>query len=166
MQNNVAFLSSKNLPYYIYFVFLITGSPYTTPFSSVILRLQEDGFLHDLKERWWAKEGGGKECPPEEKSVGKITNELSLVNVGGIFLVLLAGTGSACVLVVIEFIIKTRNRRVSMLIFFFSKNTFNFFSSKLSKKLETFLKAPKKTNIFYIFFIYGMSFLLQKYNFF
>lgn len=83
----------------------------------MILRLQEDGFLHDLKERWWVKKGG-EECPPEDKNVGKITNELSLVNVGGIFLVLLAGTGSACVLVVIEFIIKTRNRRVSILIYF------------------------------------------------
>ena len=116
--NNIS-LNEENIffyYYFIYFVFLITGSPYTTPFSSVILRLQEDGFLHDLKERWWVKESG-EECPPEEKNVGKITNELSLVNVGGIFLVLLAGTGSACVLVVIEFIIKTRNRRVSMLIF-------------------------------------------------
>ncbi|GIY86729.1 glutamate receptor ionotropic, kainate 2 [Caerostris extrusa] len=66
------------------------GSPYTTPFSSVILRLQEEGVLHDLKERWWTSEG--ETCPPEEKKVGKITNELSFVNVGGIFLVLLAGT--------------------------------------------------------------------------
>ncbi|XP_054715821.1 glutamate receptor ionotropic, kainate 2-like [Uloborus diversus] len=85
------------------------GSPYTTPFSSVILRLQEDGFLQDLKDRWWIPKG--EPCPPEEKKVGKVTNELSLVNVGGIFLVLLAGTGSSCVLVVIEFITKTRNRR-------------------------------------------------------
>ncbi|XP_071039328.1 glutamate receptor ionotropic, kainate 2-like [Parasteatoda tepidariorum] len=84
------------------------GSPYTTPFSSVILRLQEDGVLHALKERWWK---AGDPCPPEEKKVGKVTNELSLVNVGGIFLVLLAGTGSACVLVVVEFITKTRHRR-------------------------------------------------------
>ncbi|GFT70925.1 PBPe domain-containing protein, partial [Nephila pilipes] len=84
-------------------------SPYTTAFSSVILRLQEDGILHALKERWWTPEG--EPCPPEEKKVGKITNELSLVNVGGIFLVLLAGTGSACVLVVIEFITKSRHRR-------------------------------------------------------
>ncbi|GFY45209.1 hypothetical protein TNIN_245211 [Trichonephila inaurata madagascariensis] len=63
------------------------------------------------------KNGGfkGERCPPEEKKVGKITNELSLVNVGGIFLVLLAGTGSACVLVVIEFITKSRHRRVSFL---------------------------------------------------
>ncbi|KAF8794053.1 Glutamate receptor ionotropic like protein [Argiope bruennichi] len=85
------------------------GSPYTTPFSSVILRLQEDGVLHELKERWWTPEG--ETCPPEEKKVGKITSELSFVNVGGIFLVLLAGTGSACVLVVIEFITKSRHRR-------------------------------------------------------
>ncbi|KAG8177768.1 hypothetical protein JTE90_010346 [Oedothorax gibbosus] len=86
------------------------GSPYAIPFSSVILRLQEDGVLQALNNRWWTPPGL-ELCPPEDKRTGKVTNELSLVNVGGIFLVLLLGTGAAIVLVVIEFITKSNHRR-------------------------------------------------------
>merc|ERR1719367_652846 len=62
------------------------GSLYRVPISSAILQLQEAGRLHVLKNRWW-KEKSGKQCNEEMK---KSANELSLDNVGGIFVVLLA----------------------------------------------------------------------------
>jgi ABC-type amino acid transport substrate-binding protein len=44
-----------------YGIALPPGSPYRTPISSAILRLQEAGKLHELKTKWWKiKRGGGK----------------------------------------------------------------------------------------------------------
>uniref|UniRef100_A0A1W7RAA1 Glutamate receptor 1 n=1 Tax=Hadrurus spadix TaxID=141984 RepID=A0A1W7RAA1_9SCOR len=85
------------------------GSPYTTLLSSAILKLQETGKLHNLKVKWWKKKGGGL-CVEDEKKTSTSTNELGLANVGGVFVVLLAGLGSACVIVVIEFIAHTRKK--------------------------------------------------------
>jgi ABC-type amino acid transport substrate-binding protein len=81
------------------------GSPYRIPISSAILQLQEKGRLHVLKERWWKERRGGGQCPDELK---KMANELSLDNVGGIFVVLLAGMGVACAISIGEFIWKSR----------------------------------------------------------
>ena len=39
------------------------GSPYRTPISSAILKLQENGGLHGLKRKWWKEERGGGQCP-------------------------------------------------------------------------------------------------------
>lgn len=46
--------------------FLI-GSPYRTPISSAILKLQENGRLHLLKRRWWKEKRGGGQCPVSAK---------------------------------------------------------------------------------------------------
>ena len=81
------------------------GSPFRVPISSAILRLQEKGRLHVLKNRWWKERRGGGQCPDELK---KMANELSLDNVGGIFVVLLAGMGVACAISVGEFVWKSR----------------------------------------------------------
>ncbi|XP_013791388.2 glutamate receptor ionotropic, kainate 2-like isoform X2 [Limulus polyphemus] len=83
------------------------GSPYRTPISNAILRLQENGVLHLLKEKWWSKRSGGK-CKQEEKKTSGSTNELGLANIGGVFVVLLAGLGFACIIALVEFIWKTK----------------------------------------------------------
>lgn len=92
-----------------YGIALPAGSPYRSLISSGILRLQETGILHELKEKWWKKKGGGL-CVADEKKTSILTNELGLANVGGVFVVLLAGLGMACVIVVIEFIAHTRKK--------------------------------------------------------
>ena len=97
------------------------GSPYRIPISSAILQLQEAGRLHILKNRWW-KEKSGKQCNVSrprpwpghrdnlwllcficnlQEEMKKSANELSLDNVGGIFVVLLAGMGIACSIAVL-----------------------------------------------------------------
>ena len=45
-----------------YGIALPPGSPYRTPISSAILKLQEAGRLHVLKTKWWRKERGGGQC--------------------------------------------------------------------------------------------------------
>ncbi|XP_022247281.1 glutamate receptor ionotropic, kainate 1-like [Limulus polyphemus] len=97
------------------------GSPYRTPISNAILELQEDGILYLLKEKWWFRKYGGH-CKHEETSHSASTNELGLANVGGVFVVLLTGLGLACMISMIEFILKTRrssrNERDSVLLDF------------------------------------------------
>lgn len=90
-----------------YGIALPPGSPYRTPISSAILKLQEAGRLHVLKTRWWKEKRGGGQCAKDEDRVNK-ANELTLANVGGVFVVLLAGMGMACLIAVFEFIWKSR----------------------------------------------------------
>ncbi|KFM75325.1 Glutamate receptor, ionotropic kainate 2, partial [Stegodyphus mimosarum] len=70
--------------------------------SMGILRLQERGVLHILKERWWKQRGGGK-CVTSSKQSSGTARKLSLDNVGGVFVVLIFGLAVAVMLAVIEF---------------------------------------------------------------
>jgi len=40
----------------------ITGSKYLQPFSSAVLKLQEDGILDNLKRKWWKEERKEATC--------------------------------------------------------------------------------------------------------
>ncbi|KAI1287063.1 Glutamate receptor ionotropic, kainate 2 [Halotydeus destructor] len=84
-------------------------SPYRGFLSEAILTLQEEGQLAELKKKWWVTrlEEKGESCPPDKKS-SSAAAELDIANVGGVFVVLLAGTGVGCLIVVIEFIWKTK----------------------------------------------------------
>ncbi|XP_055926547.1 glutamate receptor ionotropic, kainate 2-like isoform X1 [Argiope bruennichi] len=81
------------------------GSPYRALISSEILRLQEEGFLHVLKDKWWKSE---TKCKDETKKKTSSASELDLPNVGGVFVVLLAGLGMAAIVAVFEFIWRTK----------------------------------------------------------
>ncbi|UYV65686.1 hypothetical protein LAZ67_3005088 [Cordylochernes scorpioides] len=85
-----------------------SGSPYRVLMSSVILKMQETGMLHMLKKRWWRQRRGGGRCYREEPKVSVAASSLGLANVGGVFVVLLAGMGAACVIALAEFIWKSR----------------------------------------------------------
>ncbi|GFT22044.1 glutamate receptor, ionotropic kainate 2 [Trichonephila clavipes] len=67
--------------------------------SSGILKLQEQGVLHKLKSRWWKQKGGGK-CT--DKQSGRV-RELTLGNVGGVFVVLIFGLGVSVLIAILEF---------------------------------------------------------------
>ncbi|KAG1652211.1 Glutamate receptor ionotropic, kainate 2 [Nymphon striatum] len=85
------------------------GSPYRTVISSAILQLQEETLLDVLKIKWWKQKRGGNNCnEDEEKGSTGTANELSLANVGGVFVVLLGGLGCSGIVAVIEFIWKSR----------------------------------------------------------
>lgn len=86
----------------------LEGSPYRTPLSSAILKLQESGTLHVLKDRWWRQRHGGGMCSKDETNTAGSASALSLANVGGVFVVLGAGLGTACIVAIVEFIWKSR----------------------------------------------------------
>ncbi|CAN7981833.1 unnamed protein product [Ixodes pacificus] len=82
-------------------------SPYRQILSSGILKLQEAGKLHSFKEKWWKERKGGGKCVDDAKKSSAVT-ELSLANVGGVFVVLLGGLALASIVAVMEFFFKAR----------------------------------------------------------
>ena len=93
--------------------FLHSGSALRDDITKVVLSLQEDDTLLELKNKWWktdqcSQDEGGKED----------ANELGLRNIGGIFLVLISGLVCGMLAAVGEFIWKSRQNaeidRVSM----------------------------------------------------
>jgi len=74
--------------------------PYRMLLSQAILQLQENGMLHVLKNRWWKERHGVGTCSDDGKGGG--VTELSLANVGGVFVVLLGGMGLAFILALFE----------------------------------------------------------------
>lgn len=82
-------------------------SPYRQILSSGILKLQEAGKLHSFKEKWWKERKGGGKCLDDSKKSSAVT-ELSLANVGGVFVVLLGGLGLASIVAVMEFFFKAK----------------------------------------------------------
>lgn len=61
---------------------------YRTKLSEAILSLQESGILEVLKNRWWKEKRGGGACDIDESPGGEGVKELTLANVGGVFVVL------------------------------------------------------------------------------
>lgn len=92
----------------LFFFFCNIDSPYRTPLSQAILKLQESGALLTLKERWWKQKKGGGQCIDDpKKSSGSVT-PLKIDNVGGVFVVLLGGLSFSLFVVILEFVWKSR----------------------------------------------------------
>ncbi|XP_049845508.1 glutamate receptor ionotropic, kainate 2-like [Schistocerca gregaria] len=86
-----------------YGIALPRNSPFRTAVSGAVLMLQERGNLSALKAHWWKAEGPGCDNTDED-GVQKSSDELVLLNVGGVFLVLLAGTLAAFLIAMLEFL--------------------------------------------------------------
>lgn len=66
--------------------------------------MQEDGKLHQLKEKWWVEMNpGAGECSSDDGGQSA-TPELGMGNVGGVFLVLGAGLAVAIFVGIIDFL--------------------------------------------------------------
>ncbi|XP_074662536.1 glutamate receptor ionotropic, kainate 2-like [Tubulanus polymorphus] len=76
------------------------GSEYRDRISLAILELQEKGRIQMIYNKWWKNTGT---CNRDDKKESK-ANELGVENVGGIFVVLVAGLALAVIVAVIEFI--------------------------------------------------------------
>jgi len=83
------------------FAGLRKNSPYTSQINQAILKLQENGVMHKLKNRWW-KERGAKNCKAL-RNAPKGASPLKVDNVAGAFLVLMIGMGLSVVTAVVEF---------------------------------------------------------------
>ncbi|KAK4291151.1 hypothetical protein Pmani_036002, partial [Petrolisthes manimaculis] len=91
-----------------YGIALPPGSPYTNTISEAVLSLQENGKLLELRTMWWKRKHGGGQCKVDEVKGSSKANELDLDNVGGVFVVLLAGMALASIVAMCEFLWKSR----------------------------------------------------------
>ncbi|KAL4107889.1 hypothetical protein QTP88_018164 [Uroleucon formosanum] len=74
------------------------NSPYRTLISESVLRLQESGFMRELKDKWWKVQGDNK-CEEEDES-----DELGFTKIGGVFVVLVLGCLIAFMFSILEFL--------------------------------------------------------------
>ncbi|XP_034829301.1 glutamate receptor ionotropic, kainate 2-like [Maniola hyperantus] len=79
------------------------NSPYRQPMSESILQLQEQGKIARMKDKWWKEKRGGGMCADDDEGSGD-AQPLVLANVGGVFIVLAAGSGMAAMCAFIEMI--------------------------------------------------------------
>lgn len=66
--------------------------------------MQEDGTLHQLKEKWWITNNPGSGECDDGSGGGGDTPEMGLDNVGGIFYVLGAGLFVAICVCIVDFL--------------------------------------------------------------
>ncbi|XP_069680954.1 glutamate receptor ionotropic, kainate 2-like isoform X2 [Periplaneta americana] len=85
-----------------YGIGLPLNSPYRTMVSGAVLKLQERGILEELKLRWWKVQDGLSCSALEAESAKADSNELGMDNVGGVFVVLIAGTLAAFLMSILE----------------------------------------------------------------
>ncbi|XP_055333034.1 glutamate receptor ionotropic, kainate 2-like [Paramacrobiotus metropolitanus] len=82
------------------------NSPYRDEISKAILKLQENSVLHKLKENWW-KKNNSSSCDSISKPQDQ-ASELGLANVGGVFVILIAGLILSFAVAILEFVWKAR----------------------------------------------------------
>uniref|UniRef100_A0A3Q3K7W3 Glutamate receptor n=1 Tax=Monopterus albus TaxID=43700 RepID=A0A3Q3K7W3_MONAL len=81
------------------------GSPLRNPVNLAVLKLNEQGLLDKLKNRWWYDKG---ECGIGGGDSKDKTSALSLSNVAGVFYILIGGLGLAMLVALVEFCYKSR----------------------------------------------------------
>uniref|UniRef100_A0A8C6UIU9 Glutamate ionotropic receptor AMPA type subunit 1 n=1 Tax=Neogobius melanostomus TaxID=47308 RepID=A0A8C6UIU9_9GOBI len=81
------------------------GSPLRNPVNLAVLKLNEQGLLDKLKNRWWYDKG---ECGVGGGDAKDKTSALSLSNVAGVFYILIGGLGLAMMVALVEFCYKSR----------------------------------------------------------
>lgn len=95
------------------------GSPWRDRISLIILELQEKGEIQMLYDKWW-KADGGATCQRGGPGGSHTTRESSkanamgVANIGGVFVVLLAGLAVAMIVAVAEFCHNARHHRSSV----------------------------------------------------
>jgi len=80
---------------------------YRTKLSEAILSLQESGMLEVLKSRWWKEKRGGGACDIDDGQGGEGVKELTLANVGGVYVVLGMGITISFILCALELYLKS-----------------------------------------------------------
>merc|ERR1712142_1038128 len=92
-----------------YGIALPKDSPYTAAISAGVLALQESGVLKELKHKWWKQERISVSCE-DNKAAGNA--QLSLAQLGGVFIVLVGGMAISIIIAIFEFAWKRRKLAV------------------------------------------------------
>ncbi|CAH1160302.1 unnamed protein product [Phaedon cochleariae] len=81
------------------------NAPYRTAVNGAILRMQESGQLADLKHKWWVQKQAERSCAAgREYNEKRGSYELTLMDIIGIFLVILFGIALALILTILTFL--------------------------------------------------------------
>nr|AAQ08961.1 AMPA receptor subunit GluR4B [Danio rerio] len=88
------------------------GSQLGSAVNLAVLKLNEQGLLDKLKNKWWYDKGECGSGGGGEKD--KSSQALSLSNVAGVFYILVGGLGLAMLVALIEFCYKSRNEAKRM----------------------------------------------------
>uniref|UniRef100_A0A672IID9 Glutamate receptor n=1 Tax=Salarias fasciatus TaxID=181472 RepID=A0A672IID9_SALFA len=83
------------------------GSPLRNAVNLAVLKLNEQGLLDKLKNKWWYDKGEC-ECGFKDSASKEKTSALSLSNVAGVFYILVGGLGLAMMVALVEFCYKSR----------------------------------------------------------
>uniref|UniRef100_A0A8C3RAQ1 Glutamate receptor n=1 Tax=Cyanoderma ruficeps TaxID=181631 RepID=A0A8C3RAQ1_9PASS len=110
------------------------GSPLRNAVNLAVLKLNEQGLLDKLKNKWWYDKG---ECGSGGGDSKDKTSALSLSNVAGVFYILVGGLGLAMLVALIEFCYKSRAEAKRMKVAK-SAQTFNPTSSQNTQNLATY----------------------------
>ncbi|KAI5730902.1 hypothetical protein M8J77_001892 [Diaphorina citri] len=89
-----------------YGIAMPTNSPHRSTVSGAVLRLQESGKLRDLKNKHWKEHNQTVKCEKDEDETDN--PELGIDNVGGVFVVLIAGCGVSFLFSLLEFLWNVR----------------------------------------------------------
>uniref|UniRef100_A0A8C1P6B8 Glutamate receptor n=1 Tax=Cyprinus carpio TaxID=7962 RepID=A0A8C1P6B8_CYPCA len=81
------------------------GSALRNAVNLAVLKLNEQGLLDKLKNKWWYDKG---ECGTKVSGSKEKTSALSLSNVAGVFYILVGGLGLAMMVALVEFCYKSR----------------------------------------------------------
>uniref|UniRef100_A0A8C1BTY3 Glutamate receptor n=1 Tax=Cyprinus carpio carpio TaxID=630221 RepID=A0A8C1BTY3_CYPCA len=81
------------------------GSALRNAVNLAVLKLNEQGLLDKLKNKWWYDKG---ECGTKDSGSKEKTSALSLSNVAGVFYILVGGLGLAMLVALVEFCYKSR----------------------------------------------------------
>uniref|UniRef100_A0A4W6FRJ9 Glutamate receptor n=1 Tax=Lates calcarifer TaxID=8187 RepID=A0A4W6FRJ9_LATCA len=100
------------------------GSALRNAVNLAVLKLNEQGLLDKLKNKWWYDKG---ECGSGGGDSKDKTSALSLSNVAGVFYILVGGLGLAMTVALIEFCYKSRQETKRL---------------KLAKNAQNFKPAP------------------------
>uniref|UniRef100_A0A8C2LVI3 Glutamate receptor n=1 Tax=Cricetulus griseus TaxID=10029 RepID=A0A8C2LVI3_CRIGR len=87
------------------------GSALRNPVNLAVLKLNEQGLLDKLKNKWWYDKG---ECGSGGGDSKDKTSALSLSNVAGVFYILIGGLRLAMLVALIEFCYKSRSESKRM----------------------------------------------------
>eukprot|EP00095_Tigriopus_kingsejongensis_P010201 snap_masked-scaffold1554_size35889-processed-gene-0.1 protein:Tk10201 transcript:snap_masked-scaffold1554_size35889-processed-gene-0.1-mRNA-1 annotation:"hypothetical protein TcasGA2_TC002883" len=90
------------------------GSKWKDKISQAVLYLQEKGVIQMYYDKWWKNHGHqpGMLCSQKKKLNDQAqANALGVVNIGGIFVVLLCGLAFAVIVAIMEFCWRTKHRR-------------------------------------------------------
>uniref|UniRef100_A0A3B3ZQA7 Glutamate receptor n=1 Tax=Periophthalmus magnuspinnatus TaxID=409849 RepID=A0A3B3ZQA7_9GOBI len=91
------------------------ASPLRNAVNLAVLKLNEQGLLDKLKNKWWYDKG---ECGSGGGESKEKTSALSLSNVAGVFYILVGGLGLAMMVALVEFCYKSRAEAKKMKVCF------------------------------------------------